>query len=254
VTGPAPIRATRPAAAQPPTAQIQPAPIRVALADDHTLFREGVREMLSAADDITVVGEAATGQGAVSLALTQRPDVLLLDIEMLGPGPAAVIRQVSGAGLRTRVIVLTMHDEPEAVQDLLDCGAAAYLIKTILRDELIAAVRSVVRWPETVLPSAASEPPAPTEGPDDHPDPAVQHPPLTDRELEVLRLTAEALSNAQIGSRLHITSATVKRHLTNVYAKLDAVSRVDAVRRATAYGLIESADRWRPPGTDQLAR
>lgn len=213
-----------------------PRRIRVGLADDHTLFRQGVREMLSTDDSIAVIGEAANGPAALALVAAHQPDVLLLDVEMPGPGAAAVIREVRRTSPQTQVVVLTMHDDADVVHELLGSGAAAYLVKTILRDELVAAVRSVAREPETVLLSISRRTASRLDTQRSSTEPAS---PLTERELEVLRLTAQAYSNAQIASRLHITQATVKRHLTNVYAKLQAVSRVDAIRKATARRLIE---------------
>ncbi|MDG4784846.1 response regulator transcription factor [Micromonospora sp. WMMD1102] len=211
--------------------------IRVALADDHTLFRQGIREMLSTDPGIQVVGEAATGPDAVGLVLAERPDVLLLDVEMPGPGAGPVIRELRRVRPQTQVVVLTMHDDADVVRDLLNCGAAAYLVKTILRDELVVAVRSVASRSDTVLLSVSRRTVSQLDSQRDRAGNSAG--PLTDRELEVLTLTAQAFSNAQIASRLHITQATVKRHLTNIYAKLQAVSRVDAIRKATAARLID---------------
>ncbi|GAA1799440.1 response regulator transcription factor [Luedemannella flava] len=210
--------------------------IRVALADDHTLFRQGVREMLSTDSGLEVVGEASNGPAAVAMATEHQPDVLLLDVEMPGPGAGPVIREVRRVCPQTQVIVLTMHDDADVVHELLGSGAAAYLVKTILRDELVAAVRSVAREPETVLLSISRQTVSRLDAQRTRPE---ADNPLTERELQVLKLTALAFSNAQIASRLHITQATVKRHLTNVYAKLQAVSRVDAIRKATARRLID---------------
>ncbi|MGI5213951.1 response regulator [Plantactinospora sp. CA-290183] len=209
--------------------------IRVALADDHTLFRQGIREMLSTDPGLRVIGEAANGPDAVALAVAQRPDVLLLDVEMPGPGAAAVIREVRRSCPQTQIVVLTMHDDADVVRELLNCGAAAYLLKTILRDELVVAVRSVASRSGTVLLSVSRRTVSQLDGQRSR---EPENGPLTERELEVLTLTAQACSNAQIASRLHITQATVKRHLTNIYAKLNAVSRVDAIRKATAARLI----------------
>lgn len=209
--------------------------IRVCLADDHTLLREGIREMLTTNPEFVVVAEASTGPEALAQVVRLKPDVLLLDVEMPGPGAAAVIRDVVRAGTGTKVVVLTMHDDPEMVYELLEAGAVAYLLKTILRDELVAAVRSVVRRPsQNVLLSVSRQ----TVERLDRQRPTTDVS-LTERELEVLRLLAEALSNAQIASRLFITEATVKRHLTNIYAKLHAVSRVDAIRKGVAAKLIK---------------
>ncbi|WP_243707853.1 response regulator transcription factor [Micromonospora sp. KC606] len=213
--------------------------IRVCLADDHNLLRDGIREMLSTEPEFAVVGEASSGPEALGLVVRLRPDVLLLDVEMPGPGASAIIRQTRRMAPETRVIVLTMHDDPDMVHELLEAGAVAYLLKTILRDDLVAAVRSVVRRPaQSVLLAVSRE----TVERLDRQKPRTNGTPLTARELEVLRLIAEAMSNAQIASRLFITEATVKRHLTNIYAKLQAVSRVDAIRKATAARLIKPMD------------
>jgi len=209
--------------------------IRVCLADDHTLFRDGIREMLTTDPELTVVGDASTGPEAVALAVRLRPDVLLLDVEMPGPGAPSVIQQISRVAPETKIIVLTMHDDPDLVRDLLQAGAAAYLLKTIVRDELIAAVRSVARRPSGNVLLAVSRQ---TVEQLDRDRPRSEGVPLTEREREVLQLLAEAMTNAQIASRLFITEATVKRHLTNIYAKLHAVSRVDAIRKAVARNLI----------------
>lgn len=210
--------------------------ITIALADDHTLFREGLRVMLSTDSRLRVVGEAAQGQAAVAVCVEQRPDVLLLDVEMPGPGAAAVIRQVRRLCPDTQIIVLTMHDDADVVHELLDSGAAAYLVKTVPRAELVAAVGSVAQQPTTVLLSVSRRT---VERLDPH-RPGQRQGQLTDRELEVLRLTAQAFTNVQIASRLQITEATVKRHLTNIYGKLSAVSRVDAVRKASMAKLIDA--------------
>jgi DNA-binding NarL/FixJ family response regulator len=216
------------------SAEQLPAEITVALADDHTLFRQGVRELLATDPAIKVVSEAADGHTAVELAIEHRPDVLLLDVEMPGPGTPSVIRQLNEHCPSVHIIVLTMHDDASMAQNLLNCGATAYLVKSILRDELVMAIHSVIRRPDTVLVSVSRQT---IEFTDNRPRMSTKSV-LTARESEVLQLITEALSNAQIATKLNITEATVKRHLTNVYAKLNAVSRVDAVRKATMARLI----------------
>jgi DNA-binding NarL/FixJ family response regulator len=216
--------------------------IRICLADDHTLMRDGLKEVLGTAPGFSVVGEASTGTEAVVLVAQLRPEVLLLDIEMPGPQAAEVIQQIARTVPETQVVVLTMHDDPEMVYELLEAGAAGYLLKTVLREELIAAVRSVVRHPTDSVVLVVSRQ---TVGQLDRRKSRPLKPQLTGRESEILQLVAEALSNAQIAARLFITEATVKRHLTNIYAKLDAVSRVDALRKAAAGRLI-APGRSRP--------
>ncbi|MGW0506403.1 response regulator [Micromonospora sp. NPDC003241] len=215
--------------------------IRVVVVDDHNLFREGLKEVLGTDPTIRIVGEGGSGPEAIELVVAHRPDVLLLDVEMPGAGVTETIRQVLHQRREVQIIVLTMHDDAELVREVLEAGASAYMLKTILRDELLAAVRSVRRPSANVLLAVS-------RGTVEQLD---RRPPgsggsgtaLTQREREVLVLAASALSNQQIASRLHITEATVKRHLTNAYAKLNAVSRVDAIRKAVARRIISDGQR-----------
>lgn len=209
--------------------------ISVILVDDHTLFREGLAELLTSDPTFRVVAQGSNGADALALVRKHRPDVVLVDVEMPGPGARATVSRLRHEHPDTQVIVLTMHDKPELVLELLDQGAAAYLVKTIAREELMAAVRSVVTSRDNILLSVSRS----TINQLDKPPSNVV---LSARELEVLKLAALAMSNAQIGKQLVITEGTVKRHLTNIYAKLGAVSRVDAIRKATAARLIPSVD------------
>jgi DNA-binding NarL/FixJ family response regulator len=213
------------------------AKVTIVVADDHTLFRQGLRELLSTDPEFDVTGEAAHGDEVITLVQRHRPNVLLLDVEMPGPGAKAVIERVRRTSPDTAVVILTMHDAPALVRDLLDYGAAAYLVKSIARDELITAIRSVSRTRDNVL---LSIPRATMESLERQQE---QRTLLSERELEVLRLVAAAMSNAQIASRLFISEGTVKRHLTNIYGKLGAVSRVDAIKKAVQARLIEGLDR-----------
>ncbi len=210
--------------------------IRVALADDHTLFRSALRELVLSHDGFEVVGEAAGGEEAVALVADCAPDVLVLDVEMPGPGARVVIERIRVGAPDLPIVVLTMHDDAAVMRELFEAGACAFLTKAVLSDGLVAALRSVCRDPDTVLLSVSRH--TLRSFGIDRAEPA-GHSVLTAREQEILRHVGSALSNAQIAARLHVTQATVKRHLTNVYAKLDAVSRVDAIRKATTAGLIE---------------
>ncbi len=209
--------------------------ISVVLVDDHALFREGVAELLASDRAFHVVAQGSDSAEALALVTAHRPDVVLVDVQMPGPGARATVSRLRQGHPNTRVIVLTMHDRAELVRELLDQGASAFLIKSITRLELIAAVRSVVTSRDNIVLSVSRR----TIKQLDNPPRNVA---LSARELEVLRLAALALSNAQIGKRLRITEGTVKRHLTNIYAKLGAISRVDAIRKATAARLIPSID------------
>jgi DNA-binding NarL/FixJ family response regulator len=206
-------------------------PVRVVLVDDHALFRDGLRELLRD-DDVLVVAEGSDGKEAVELVRAHAPDLLILDVEMPGQPAVQTIEQVRKLAPGTRIMVLTMHEEAALVHELLRCGASAYLTKAIGRSELLAAVRSIGRSRGTVMLSVRRETFEGMEREDS--DGKV----LSPREQEVLRLLAEGRSNAQIAKVLFVAEGTIKRHLTNIYAKLDAVSRLDAVRKATAAKLL----------------
>ena len=206
--------------------------------DDHALFREGVAEIFAAEDDIRVIGEASDGSEAVALAEKGRPDVVLLDVEMPVMGAEGAIGGILRASPSSRVLVLTMHDEPRLVRKLLALGAHAYMVKNATRAELVAAVRAVHRIEDRIVLSVSRSTVERLEG--------AEKGTLSDRELEVLLLTARALSNAQIASRLHISEGTVKRHLTNIYAKLGVSSRADAAKKALTSGLISFRDLSEP--------
>lgn len=209
------------------------APVRVMVADDHTLLREGLRELITTDPAFVVVADAATGPDVVARAGLHRPDLLLLDVQMPGPGARAVVGQVRLASPDTKIVILTMHDDPALVRDLLESGASAYLLKTIARAELLAAVHAVIRSPDNVVLSVSRRTIGQLER-----DPTPPPSQLSPRELDVLKGVARALSNAQLAAELFIAESTVKRHLTNIYAKLGATSRVDALLKARAGGLI----------------
>jgi DNA-binding NarL/FixJ family response regulator len=222
---------------------VSPERITVVLADDHALFREGVAEMLGAEDDLRIVGEAGDGDEAVELVQREKPDVVLLDVEMRGPGPEETLRRMLGASPSTRVVVLTMHDEPRLVRSLLGLGARAYVVKSATREELLATVRMVRRDADRVVLSVSRDTLERLEGRDAGL--------LSARELEVLTLVASGLSNARVAAQLHISEGTVKRHLTNVYAKLGVASRMDAVNKAASAGLVST--RGPPPAAPRTS-
>ncbi|GAA3486450.1 response regulator transcription factor [Streptomyces cremeus] len=196
--------------------------IRILAVDDHRLMRQALSELLDLYHGLTVVAQANDGETAVELAALHRPDVVLLDVEMPGPGPMANLRNIRRAAPGTRVVFLTMHDDPRLIEALLAAGAASYLHKEVDREILVSAIRSAMAGGTTTF---LPRPTAP--GPGHQPAP----PPLTPRERELMELVAQGLSNRQIGSRLGITEGTVKRHLRNVFEKLGASSRLDAVNR-----------------------
>jgi DNA-binding NarL/FixJ family response regulator len=206
--------------------------ITVVIVDDHALFCDGITELLRTEPDFEVVAEGRHGGDAVALVALHRPDVVLLDVAMPGPPPLVTIPRIHATCPATRVIVLTMHDDPDLVRGLMALGTSAYLVKNVSREQLFGAIRTVARdGRQTVL--AASKDSLGRLG---RPD-AVRST-LTHREQEVLELAAQALTNAQIGAKLFLAPGTVKRHLTSVYRKLGAVSRIDAINRAAAAGMF----------------
>ena len=208
--------------------------IKVLLVDDHALFREGVAEIFEAEEDVEVVGEAANGLEAIAMAEREQPDVVLLDVEMPVMGAESAIERILHASPSSKVLVLTMYDEPRLVRRLLGLGAHGYIVKNATREELVAAVRTIYRVENRVVLSVSRSTADRLEG--------SERDKLSVRELEVLLLTARAMSNSQIASHLHISEGTVKRHLTNIYAKLGVSSRADAAKKALTSGLITFRD------------
>ncbi|TFB97676.1 MULTISPECIES: response regulator transcription factor [unclassified Cryobacterium] len=196
---------------------------RVVLVDDHALFRSGLSLLLQQDERITIVAEGESGEQAVILALEHRPDVLLLDVEMAGASAESTLRQIARKAPDVAVIILTMHRDSVLRQELLRAGAAAYFTKDVASHDLIAAIL------------APSRPQTTTAGGD---EPARPNKLLSDREMQVLRMVGQAASNKDISSRLSIAEGTVKRHTTNIYAKLGATSRIDAIRKAARLGLF----------------
>lgn len=217
--------------------------IRVLLADDQALLRDGLRVILGAEDGIEVVGAARDGEEAVALARRLRPDVVLCDLRMPGSdGVEATARITADPELTaTRVVVLTTYDHDELVLRALRAGAAAYLLKDLPASDLGAALRAVVAGQTILQPPgarrvvAALSRAAPS-------DPAEAGCHLTDREMDVLRLLAAGRRNREIAEALVVSEATVKTHVNNIFAKLGARDRAGAVVRALELGLLP------PPG------
>ncbi|WP_211212854.1 response regulator [Nonomuraea coxensis] len=205
------------------------------LVDDHALFREGLREILESDGDIAVVGEAGDSEGAVSAVARTRPDVVLLDVEIPGDEVTETVARMRTSSPDSRIIILSMYDGPQLLTRLLVAGIRGYLLKSVHRHELLAAVHSVHEDASRIVLAVSTHSLAHVESP--------RSGVLSDKEVEVLQLAAQALSNAQIARRLGVAEATVKRHMRNIFVKLNAVSRIDAVNKAVAASLIQPQSR-----------
>jgi DNA-binding NarL/FixJ family response regulator len=214
--------------------------VRVVLADDQALVRRGFRLILEAEPDIEVVAEAEDGQQAIDAVRRHRPAVVLMDIQMPGlDGLEATRRILADADSHTRVLILTTFEHDDYVFQALQLGASGFLLKTAPPEDLITAVRVVARGEALLSPSVTRR--VIQEVTRHHR--RVPRPPdldrLTQRELEVLRLVAEGLTNAEIAAQLYVSEATVKTHTSNVLSKLGLRDRVQAVIFAYRHGLVD---------------
>ncbi|HET9894523.1 MAG TPA: response regulator transcription factor [Streptosporangiaceae bacterium] len=208
--------------------------MRILIAEDHTLLRDMLAELLAVENDLEVVGTTGDGDHAVELAAALHPDIVLLDVSMPGGPVTSTVQRLITVCPGVAVVILTMHDDPRRLSELLAAGSRAYLHKSVSRERLISVLRSVMRDGSQIeISTPARSAPA---GPDDKV-------PLSDRECEVLELVARAMSNRQIAGRLHISEAMTKRHIRSVFKKLGAVSRLDAVNKAVAAEIIAVPDR-----------
>jgi DNA-binding NarL/FixJ family response regulator len=232
--------------------------IRVLLADDQELVRTGFRLILQEEPDITVAGEAATGEEAVLLGRELRPDVILMDIRMPRLDGIAATRQLlaEDGAPQPKIIILTTFDLDEYVYDALVAGASGFLLKDVRADQLIAGIRTAATGEALLSPAITQrlitrfvERPLATPAP-----PGIHD--LTQRETEILVLIASGLSNTEIGAELHIGEATVKTHITHLLMKLGLRDRVQAVVLAYETGIVQpghtraSRDRPRPGRAD----
>ena len=207
--------------------------IRVAIADDHPVVREGLVAMLETEPDFQVVGTATTGAEAVALVARTDPDVMLLDLELPELDGVGVLRRLVAEGARVRVIVFTVFDTDERIIAAVEAGAAGYLLKGAPRAELFAAVRTVAAGGSLLASVASSAVLRRVRG---------EVPPgglsLTPREREVLEALARGLGNKQIAAELGVSERTVKFHVSSLFAKLGAGNRTEAVTIAARAGLV----------------
>ncbi len=212
--------------------------IRVAIADDQAMVRTGFRMIVGSQTDMEVAGEAADGQAAIDLVRRERPDVILMDIRMPRVDGIAATRTITGAGLPTRVVILTTYELDEYVFDALAAGASAFLLKAAPPEDLIRAIRVVASGDALLAPSVTRRL---IEEFAKRPEPqarkAKQLDALTEREREVLRELAGGFTNSEIAARLHVAETTVKTHVAHVLDKLELRDRVQAVILAYESGL-----------------
>ena len=207
--------------------------IRLLLADDHPVVRDGLAAMLGTQPDFVVAGQAATGAEAVQRAQQLRPDVILLDLEMPERDGVEALRQIRAADPNARVIVFTAFDTDERILAAIQAGASGYLLKGSPREELFRAVRVVAEGGSLLHPTVAAKLMNAVRARDAEPEP------LTEREREVLQLVAQGKSTKAIAAALHITERTVKFHVSAILGKLGAGNRTEAARLAVQRGLAK---------------
>jgi NarL family two-component system response regulator LiaR len=201
-------------------------PIRVLLADDHTMVRKGLALFLQAFDDLELAGEAEDGAAAIRLCAEIHPDVVLMDMVMPDMDGVTATRAICQKFPQVRVIALTSFKEGDLVNNALEAGAIGYLLKDVSADELAWAIRAAHSGRATLSPEAAQ---ALVQTANQPPSPGLD---LTDREREVLALMVEGLNNTQIAGRLTVSPSTVKSHVSNILSKFGVASRTEAVTLA----------------------
>lgn len=208
-------------------------PIRLLIADDHPLFREGVAQSLAREPGLVVVGQAGTGEEACELVANLLPDVLLMDVTMPGMGGIAAARKVASTWPVVRIMMLTVAEDEDTLMNALKAGARGYVLKGVSARELTAAVQVVAGGDVYISPSLAGSILVEMTS-HDQSDPLNT---LTEREQEILQLVAEGLTNREIGGRLYLAEKTIKHYMTNVLQKLQVRSRVEAALLAQKRGL-----------------
>jgi DNA-binding NarL/FixJ family response regulator len=212
-------------------------PLRVAIADDHRLMLDGIKRALETAPDIRVVGEAMSGDEMLTIVPKVNPDVVILDLRMPHGDGLTTLGKLRKDYPDLKVIVLSMFEDSEHIDQALSQGAAGYVVKSINPLDLPSTIRQVVEG--TVYHPAGRGGAVGGEGAVAHTAPSAPPGGLTDRELSILRLVAEGMSNLDIASKLYVTEQTVKFHLSNIYRKLGVGNRTEATRYAYRNGLID---------------
>lgn len=216
-------------------------PISVILIDDHRLVRQGVRAFLSTQEDLSVVGEAGSGEEGVALAAQVVPDVALMDLVMPGIDGVEATRRLKDVSPHTQIVVLTSYHDDDHIFPALRAGALSYVLKDIGVDALADAIRSAARGEATLHPRVASRVIKEMQDGGDGPGTSFGH--LTHRELDVLRLIADGLNNADIARQLVLSEKTIKGHVSNILSKLQLADRTQAAVFAWREGLARRSDQ-----------
>lgn len=216
--------------------------IKVIIADDHVLFREGTRNIIEQEKDIEVVGEAGDGEDAVKLVTTLQPHVALIDIAMPKVNGIEATRQIKTRCPATAVLILTAYDNDQYILALLDAGAAGYLLKNASGKELVNAIRSVNAGESVLHPTIAQKIFSRFATSEEGPAVTVMPEELSKREMEILRLAARGMGNREIAETLFLSRRTVQSHLVNIFRKMDVGSRTEAVLQALRRGWLNLDD------------
>jgi len=209
-------------------------PIRVLIVDDHEIVREGLQILLNEESDFEVVGMAGEGDAAVALVKQHKPDVVLMDLVMPGLDGIETTRRVISVSPSTHVLVLTTFADDQHVRDAIQAGAIGYLLKDVLKPDLLNAIRSAAAGKPALHPEAQQFLMRQITGND-----VLPHTSLTSREFSILRLIAEGNSNKEIALALHLTEGTVKGYVSAIFDKLDVADRTQAALYAVKHGLVK---------------
>ncbi len=212
------------------------------IADDHTLVRDGTRRILETEKDLEVVAEASNGEEAVALTSSFRPDVAIIDIAMPVLDGIEVTRQIKAHYPATAILILTAHDNDQFIYNLLEAGAAGYLLKSVRSQELVDAVRALHAGESVLHPAIARKVLNYFASPSGRDKKQGRSETLTQRELDILKLVTKGLSNKEIANELSLSARTVQRHLESIFIKLQVGSRTEAVVRALKEGWVTLND------------